>query len=471
MDQINKLTVEMRFSKFLDTFWPQPPTKSPRYRIKSRQCTSPAFIRAVRNLEEGTGSCAGRLVRAIAHNLQPPSHTDSFLTTDDNPVAQADLVQKFKLWPRHKLTLCSSDPTAFSWAYVEPLKDPRPCWARPRVLFRFCDIDPRHDTLPTGYDPARETSEAGGLRTALWRDVCTQVQRHFTLQQLSALYVVLVRDDAAFRVTRWDRTGVVATDWVDCADKPSLLADLFWRASMVSDEQLGFDATATPVLPGTLEHELMDRLARPRADDFDCEPGTTVEGDLEGSGRAFKFARAEFKRTLAGSPFLGDGQPRWKLSVPSPAPGDPPREFLVGAPLKCEKGAFFDWRNARGYLALDCQTEGFVFLKDTWRELDQQPDGASEGDCLTKLNGAGVPHVPTLLCHADLEDTETPVPDAAARDVEEEGELTRRRHYRMAVKEFCLPLSHILNGRQFVSAVRDCISGRPFYSINYGGHD
>ena len=386
-------------------------------------------------------------------------------------MAQAALVQKFKLWPRHKLTLCSSDPTAFSWAYVEPLKDPRPCWARPRVLFRFCDIDPGHDTLPTGYDPARETSEAGALQTALWRDVCTQVQRHFTLQQLSALYVVLVRDDAAFRVTRWDRTGVVATDWVDCADKPSLLADLFWRASMVSDEQLGFDATATPVLPGTLEHELMDRLARPRADDFDCEPGTTVEGDLEGSGRAFKFARAEFKRTLAGSPFLGDGQPRWKLSVPSPAPGDPPREFLVGAPLKCEKGAFFDWRNARGYLALDCQTEGFVFLKDTWRELDQQPDGASEGDCLTKLNGAGVPHVPTLLCHADLEDTETPVPDAAARDVEEEGELTRRRHYRMAVKEFCLPLSHILNGRQFVSAVRDCISGRPFYSINYGGHD
>ena len=31
----------------------------------------------------------------------------------------------------------------------------------------------------------------------------------------------------------------------------------------------------------------------------------------------------------------------------------------------------------------------------------------------------------------------------------------------MAMKEFSPPLSHIRNGRQFVSAVRDCISGRP----------
>ncbi|KAI1791524.1 hypothetical protein LXA43DRAFT_1094421 [Ganoderma leucocontextum] len=409
MDEINKLTVEMPFSKFLDTFWPQPPTKSPRYRIKSRQCTSPAFHRAVRNLEEGTSSCAGRM---------------------------ADLVQKFRLWPRHKLTLCSSDPTAFGWAYIEPLKDARPCWARPRVLFRFCDIDPRHDTLPTGYDPARETSEAGALRTTLWRDVCAQVQRHFALQQLTALYVVLVRDDATVRVTRWDRTG---------------------RRRV----RLGFDATATPVLPGSPEHGLMDRSARPRGNDFDCEPGTVVEGDLGDPARGFKFARAEFRRTLVCSPFLGDGRPRWKLSVPSPNTSDPPHEFLVGAPLKCEKGEFFDWRNARGYLAVDCRMEGFVFLKDTWRELDQQPDEASEGDCLGKLNAAGVPHVLTLLCHADLEDTKTPVPDSAAGtpdEGEEKVELTRRRHYRMVVKEFCLPLSRILGGHQFVSAVKDCVS-------------
>ena len=60
--------------------------------------------------------------------------------------------------------------------------------------------------------------------------------------------IVLVRDDATFRVTRWDRTGVVASEWVDCADKPGLLADLFWRASMMSDGQLGFDATATAAI-------------------------------------------------------------------------------------------------------------------------------------------------------------------------------------------------------------------------------
>ena len=385
-------------------------------------------------------------------------------------MVQADLVQKFKLWPGHKLTLCSSDPASFSWAYVEPLEDARPCWARPRVLFRFCDIDPRHDLLPTGYDPARETHEAGALRRTLWRDVCTQVQRHFTLQQLTALHVVFVRSDASFRVTRWDRTGVVATEWVDskCVDGPEMLAEMFWRASMLTDEQLGFDATATPVLPGSPEHELVDSLARPRADDFDCDQGTEIDGDSKDPARAFKFTRAEFKRTLVCSPFLGDGQPRWKLSVPPLSPGDPPHEFLVGAPLKYEKGELFDWRNARGYLAVDCRTEGFVFLKDTWRELDHQPDGSSEGDCLANLNAAGVPHVPTLVCHADLEDTKTPVLDPRAADTEE---LARRRHYRMAVKEFCLPLARILSGRQFVSAVKDCISGKPFSTFYSSGGD
>ncbi|EJF62715.1 hypothetical protein DICSQDRAFT_15690, partial [Dichomitus squalens LYAD-421 SS1] len=59
-------------------------------------------------------------------------------------------------------------------------------------------------------------------------------------------------------------------------------------------------------------------------------------------------------------------------------------------------------RNSRGYIAVDRQTKGFVFLKDTWRELGDQANAESEGDCLARLNQAGVPYVPTLLCYADL---------------------------------------------------------------------
>ncbi|TBU41075.1 hypothetical protein BD309DRAFT_301260 [Dichomitus squalens] len=425
MDQLKELTVQIPFGKFLDAFCVQPHPHSPRYRRKSQKCTTRAFHQAVGRLKEGPGSYSGRM---------------------------ADLMQKFKLWPRHKLTIQSHDAAAFEWALIEPLQDARPGWASPRVLFRFCEIDPRHEYLPSGYNPSWESAEAGSTRKEFWKDICTQVQRHFALQQLNALYVVLVQDNSTLRVTRWDRSGVVATEWVDYGNKPDLLADLFWRMSMLTDEQLGFDPTATAVLPGSPEHVLMDRMAQPHADDLDTTEGVVIEGDATDPNRVFKFARDAFRRTLSLSPFLARGRPRWKLSVPTT--DSQPREFLVGAPLTFEKGEVFDWRNSRGYIAVDCQTKDFVFLKDTWRELGDQANAESEGDCLTRLNQAGVPYVPTLLCYADLRYTVTP----EYHDHQDREGPEWRLHHRIVVREFCLSLSKVVNGRQLVSVVKDCVS-------------
>ena len=369
-------------------------------------------------------------------------------------MSQADLVRRFGLWPRHKLVLQAKDIAAYDWAVVEPLNDSRPGWARPRVLFRFCDIDPCHYCLPEGFDPRCESAEVAPIRRALWNDVFSQVQHHFTLQQLTSLYVVFVRDNSTFSVTRWDRSGVVVTELVDFADQPDSLSDLFWHMSMLTDAELGFDPTATPVLPGSSDYALMDQVSQPREDDIDIKGGTVVEGDVTDPTRSFHFVRMAFRRMLTSSSQFAGGHPRWKLSVP--VHDGQPHEFLVCAPLKYDKGEVFDWRNTRGYLAVDCQTLGFVFLKDTWRESGTQINGQSEGACLAMLNKAGVRHVPTLLCHADLHDTITPL--YHNRDDREGPEW--RRHYRVVVREFCLPLPGTANGRQFVSAVRDCISGK-----------
>ncbi|TFK83357.1 hypothetical protein K466DRAFT_529000, partial [Polyporus arcularius HHB13444] len=57
-------------------------------------------------------------------------------------------------------------------------------------------------------------------------------------------------------------------------------------------------------------------------------------------------------------------------------------------------------RGTRGYIALDWETQRFVFLKDAWRPFY---DGVEkEGDILSKLNKEGVTNVPTLIVHGDV---------------------------------------------------------------------
>ncbi|RPD57691.1 hypothetical protein L227DRAFT_655264 [Lentinus tigrinus ALCF2SS1-6] len=92
-----------------------------------------------------------------------------------------------------------------------------------------------------------------------------------------------------------------------------------------------------------------------------------------------------FRESLTGN------YPRYQITV-----GD--RKFLVAKPVFEANGMV--GRGTRGYVALDWETQRFVFLKDAWRPFYDGVD--KEGDVLDKLNEEGVPNVPTLITHGDV---------------------------------------------------------------------
>ncbi|PIL32484.1 hypothetical protein GSI_05187 [Ganoderma sinense ZZ0214-1] len=103
----------------------------------------------------------------------------------------------------------------------------------------------------------------------------------------------------------------------------------------------------------------------------------------------FEYVRSLFRATVHCD------WPRYKLQVPD---GTCTREYLVGKPLF--RAIDMTGRGTRGYVALDCQTGCFVWLKDAWRA--SYVISETEGDTLQRLNKAGVENVPTLVCHGDI---------------------------------------------------------------------
>ena len=131
---------------------------------------------------------------------------------------------------------------------------------------------------------------------------------------------------------------------------------------------------------------------------------------------------------------------------------------------------------------------------------------------LEKLGAAGVPNIPTLICHGDLgQETELskhwatltrkrksrrnargtaatrvqPVRKAAigrksavqtasqgtsvrsSSSVPEACPFQKLLHYRLVVAEVCFPLSEFKCGKQLISVVNDCILGKHWHSLQF----
>ncbi|EJF62730.1 hypothetical protein DICSQDRAFT_126418 [Dichomitus squalens LYAD-421 SS1] len=418
-----KAVTDIDFSSFLDAFWPQPPPNSQHYRLKPDEWAPPELKQALQNLAGPEDSTAGACILA-------------------------EIMQKFQLFPGYKLSLGSSRPESSKlWGRTESLDDSRPSWSRPQVLFRFCDRNPFPSSL-FGWHATK--------RTELVHDILTEVLQHFNNQRLTALYIVFVVDCSFLSVSRWDRSGIVASEWLDWVESPELLVEVFWRVSMLTDEQLGLDMTAAPVLPGSTDSELLDRLAQPCPDDYDVKDGTIVsEAAASDPAATFKVVRDQYASTLTAGTTQGESMAnaRWRLSIPFD--GGETHDFLVGAPFCSSSASMFDWRNACSYIAVECRTEQFVYLKDNWRGRGVGDNEESEGAILAKLNAAGVSHVPTVICYADLQETVT---HKYARSQGYGYDGVQRQHFRMAIREICLHFKLFTAGRQFVSLMKDCIT-------------
>ncbi|CDO76863.1 hypothetical protein BN946_scf184402.g4 [Trametes cinnabarina] len=371
--------------------------------------------------------------------------------------------------------------------------DGRPHWADQLVSVEFkrheTNKDPFDDRVNSNFDATADE------RKKVRGQIITYAEVVFRVQQRTFLFMLLVIG-RNFRLLRWDRSGTIVTRAIDYVAHPHTLCELLWRISLQSDEGLGLDPSATRLHPGDYDYKLMDFYAQPRDSDLATEERTLTEGELASMSDppVFKYVRLSFRISLAG------GWPRYRLEVPH---ADGVRKFLVCKPLFYADGMV--GRGTRGYVALDCLTQQFVWLKDAWRVYYKKV--VQEGAILQKLNDEEVDNVPTLLCHGDIRQQTTqtsevweeaqaaaepdppssPSPhdrllsssatlvaprlykpatsrkrsrtavEAEDSGGSEEETLRRHIHYRIVVREVALPLSEFTTGQNLVSIIVDAL--------------
>ncbi|TBU40239.1 hypothetical protein BD309DRAFT_927514 [Dichomitus squalens] len=343
-------------------------------------------------------------------------------------------------------------------------------------------------THRTGIDPfdaAAPQDDYGALKRSRTRvlDRISDIAEILFAAQQRVSFFILFFVGRRFRVLRWDRAGVVGTHAIDYYDYPHILCDFLWRIGQLDESGLGFDPSATRILPGDIDFTRMDFASLETDTDMNDTERPLHESEVR-EHPVFEYVRSLFRTSLS------DGWPRYKLQV---SDGKRSRAYLVGKPTFRSPEVL--GRGTRGYVAYECDTGRFVWLKDVWRASYILTK--TEGEVLRKLNAAGVSRVPTLVCDGDVHDQATITADwweriqaraipphrstsvpssslgskkrkrprtkpakARAKSLPD-GILRQHRHYRVVVEEVCMPLKKSQYGRQLVGVIHDCAATHP----------
>ncbi|KAI0631829.1 hypothetical protein C8Q77DRAFT_1074780 [Trametes polyzona] len=387
--------------------------------------------------------------------------------------------------------------------------DEAPDWTHCRFLIEFKKGDTKYD--PWNDDKSKNVEAERESRAAARAQLIAYARNVFLYQQRTALFTLLIIGDE-FRVSRWDRSGVIVTKKVNYSKDPKRLLEVLWHLVQLDEEQQGIDPSATLIEKDSKAFKIMDWLAAPNSEldmDFEerkrvnaeCPPtpythsdpyATEVDPELDpivpvdDDPRVFKYVREKFRDSLV------PGWPRYKLRV-----GPEGRIFLVGKPIFCSSTMF--GRATEGFIAVEARTRRFAFLKDSWRPFYEgvEPEGT-----YLEMFARDVPEmiVPVVLCHGDvaeqcafaavyeadpkrrkkesLEASQAnvtranhgtkrarPEDEQEAADVAtptegtvgDNGTLRHHIHYRIAVKDVCLPFESFKTTEQFIRLMCDCV--------------
>ncbi|EJF59442.1 hypothetical protein DICSQDRAFT_172040 [Dichomitus squalens LYAD-421 SS1] len=269
-----------------------------------------------------------------------------------------------------------------------------------------------------------EKGDEAETRRFVRGQLMSHAERVFTYQHRTALFMIFV-NGPEFRVIRWDRSGCIVTEalnYVETLEHTKRLLHFLYAFSKMTPEQQGVDTTAVPLSKDSCGWKRMDALSFAHrhdvkelerkitaipsdflgpADDpgksplfehglLHDDPAATCNYQTDHPPRprcseirpVFEYVRTLFQQSVP------KGWPRYKVTVDG-------RVYLIGKSITPSSGLF--GRGTRGYIALEWETQRFVFLKDTWRP--HYVDLEHEGDMLQKLNTAKVSCVPTLVCH------------------------------------------------------------------------
>ncbi|KAI0648508.1 hypothetical protein C8Q79DRAFT_905631, partial [Trametes meyenii] len=337
------------------------------------------------------------------------------------------------------------------------LHDGRPRWADQIICVEF----KRHETNNDPFDDRdEEQADANSqARKEARGQIITYAEQVFRMQQRTALFMLLVVG-RNFRVIRWDRSGAIVTRALDYVEHSGVLCGLLWRMSLQSDEALGVDPSATRLRAEDADYAEMDEAAKALDSDLATEERVLTEAEVRAGVQVFKYVREWFRLSLHPA------WPRYRVEVPD---GDKMRLLLIGRPLFYAHG--MAGRGTRGYVALDCSSKRFVWLKDAWRVHYDLVD--QEGTILALLNDKHVRNVPTLLCHGDIRNQTTDTPRYDSEETlnsHEESPLRHHMHYRIVEQEVAMPLLEFQTGKQLVSVVLNAVVAAIMHRDVSGGN-
>ncbi|KAH9942023.1 kinase-like domain-containing protein [Amylocystis lapponica] len=311
-------------------------------------------------------------------------------------------------------------------------KDGRSEWATTRMSIEFkrrTDQDPfdgKH--WPEGFESVAQEREANRGQ------IIHSASKIFLRQHRCFVFSLVIFDKFA-RIIRWDRSGALVTERFNYTSEPNKMCEFLWRFGRMSAARQGYDPSVVEVTPQ--ESEKMDGAI------------AELPKDADESKKSQDYKRKYFKQSLA------DGWLRYKVTTPlHTSHQQKTRSFLICKPHFFVYGAV--GRGTRGYVAIDCDTGRFVWLKDAWRV--DLPGMEKEGDVLKMLNDKNVRNIPTVVCHGDILGQRTVTQDY--KEMEDPGTMNPLKahcHYRLVEYEIGQALEEFLDGYDLVSVIVDCL--------------
>ncbi|RPD53824.1 hypothetical protein L226DRAFT_617358 [Lentinus tigrinus ALCF2SS1-7] len=512
--------------------------------------------------EENLEAASGKVREAFLKALEPPKDAPVVLPGEKNSVplekrwSQAwytvsqDTTLPIKLCPGFILHL-SEDTPASGTAKVrvdgsliseddrERIKPKEPNWDIQRLPIEFKRGGVEHD--PFDDDPRRKHEATSDERRSVYGQLMTYASRVMVNQHRKHVFLLLV-NGPEFRVMLFDHGGVMtseAIDYISTVEGTAALLTFLHAFNKLDPAEQGIDPTVVALSSESCGYKRMDELKEAYDDDLDHrarfvddpamisssilnsrDPEVVVDVQDTHLHRdptheckglqchadcavlpVFTYVRDAFRRSIP------PGQARLAVKVGQ-------CHYLIGRYANDPPTSLVG-RGTKGYVALEWETQRFVFLKDTWRSYYN--DIEREGDILRKLNSQGVKNVPTVIAHGDVEEQETetsnyspvtgekkvenrapflevvkanaaakrlqstvvgrmkPNPKDAAGSEDRRGQkrtaddriteenfqqgqgLRHLTHYRLVVKEICLSLACFTDSEQLVGIIMDCV--------------
>ena len=302
---------------------------------------------------------------------------------------------------------------------------------------------------PETKDPFKDlasSATSGDTNTVLHRSqeatknrgqICSYAGLQLSAQNRFFLFTVVLLGDYV-RFIRWDRAGAIVTERVNWRRDPSHLIMFLWRFNRLSDVERGRDTSLTKPMARDIKRakKAFDERARFLA---------RLIGEDEETAQCLYSSDATFHQFC----ITDDDTHR--------------KHYFIASKPHWQSGSPFG-RATDGYIAYDITRQKLVYLKNSWRYLE---DGiVKEGATYRHLEKSGVTGIPTLICSQDIlgQDTRTHEYNSKEWFCKTTNPPRRHRLHRLVLGDIGRPLSQFRSSKELASATCDGMKGKSMIS-------